>query len=497
MASSRKSRRKRDAPEVAAGELRLLDALRDSVQSAQARPSEIPTPLSTPPRRAHAATVPIIIAFSGGRDSTALLHACCALRDARVRAFRHLHAVHVHHGLHAEAEQWAAHCTAFGERLGVPVEVRRVAVQKRGRGVEAAARTARYDALAHAAMERRARLVLTAHHQDDRLETFLIQWLRGAGVDGLAAFPPSRPFAEGSLQLLRPFIEIARHDISDYVERHRLVFVEDPSNEDARLLRNAVRHRVVPVLAELRPGFERAAARSVELVAEAAQALRDVAAGDLAGCVAGDSGASRAALRLDRLQALTPARQAIVLRLWLAGLGVEAPPRTRLSEIVAQALNARSDARMLVRIGGSEVRRHRGHLLLRAGEPAREREGQQVLWQGERLIEVPAWDGALHFDEVQGEGFDAQWLREAPLELRGRGGGERFKPQAGRPSRTLKRLFQDAGIPEFERTALPLVWRDDRLIYVAGLGADVRLTDSGGSRIRLRWQPAADLIKSD
>jgi tRNA(Ile)-lysidine synthase len=81
--------------------------------------------------------------------------------------------------------------------------------------------------------------------------------------------------------------------------------------------------------------------------------------------------------------------------------------------------------------------------------------------------------------------------------LRGRGGGERFKPQAGRPSRTLKRLFQDAGVPEFERGHLPLVWRQDRLIYVAGLGADVRLTDSGGARVQLRWQPASDLIRAD
>ncbi|MFO0432894.1 MAG: tRNA lysidine(34) synthetase TilS, partial [bacterium] len=166
--------------------------------------------------------------------------------------------------------------------------------------------------------------------------------------------------------------------------------------------------------------------------------------------------------------------------------------------IVAQALHARSDARMLVRIGASEVRRHRGLLLLRTVDTAREREGQRLSWQGERAIEVPSWRGRLHFDEVeQGEGFDPAWLRAAPLELRGRGGGERFKPQAGRPSRTLKRLFQDAGVPEFERGHLPLVWRQDRLIYVAGLGADVRLTDSGGARVQLRWQPASDLIRAD
>jgi tRNA(Ile)-lysidine synthase len=120
-----------------------------------------------------------------------------------------------------------------------------------------------------------------------------------------------------------------------------------------------------------------------------------------------------------------------------------------------------------------------------------------VLWQGERVIEVPAWGGALQFIEVGegAEGFDPAWLRAAPLELRGRGGGERFKPNASRPSRTLKRLFQDAGVPEFERGNLPLVWREDRLIFVAALGADVRLTDREGPRVQVRWQPASDLIQ--
>jgi tRNA(Ile)-lysidine synthase len=499
MASSRKPRPTHD--DVPAGERRLLDALREAVEAAL-QPAFAATPdaaLTSQDRRVRAPPpAPLLIAFSGGRDSTALLHACCTLRAAKVRAFKDLRAVHVHHGLQASADHWALQCLALGERVGVPVEVTRVLVARQGRGLEAAARAARYEALAQAALRQRVGLVLTAHHQDDRIETFLLQWLRGAGVDGLAAFPSARAFADGTVKLVRPFIAVPRDDITAYVERHALPFSEDPSNEDTRLARNALRHQVLPVLAQLRPGFERAAARSVDLVAEAAQVLRDVGAADLATCIAGATGASRAALRLDRLQALSPARQALVLRHWLAQLGIEAPPRARLSEIVAQALGARSDARMLVRIGASEVRRHRGLLLLRTVDAARERDGQRLLWQGERAIDVPAWRGTLHFDEVdQGEGFDPAWLRAAPLELRGRGGGERFKPHAGRPSRTLKRLFQDAGVPEFERGNLPLVWREERLIFVAGLGADVRLTDSDGVRVQLRWQPASDLIQPD
>jgi tRNA(Ile)-lysidine synthase len=498
MASSKKPRQTHDA--APAGERRLLESLREAVEAA-ARPATSALPndaLTSQGRRPRLPPpAPLLIAFSGGRDSTALLHACCSLRAVKVRAFKDLRAVHVHHGLHAQADDWAVQCVALGERVGVPVEVRRVQVERHGRGLEAAARAARYEVLAQAALAQRASLVLTAHHQDDRIETFLLQWLRGAGVDGLAAFPTARAFADGSVQLVRPFIAVPRVDLAAYVDRHGLPFIEDPSNEDTRLARNALRHRVLPVFSEMRPGYERATARSVDLVAEAAQVLRDVATGDLADCIAGVTGASRAALRLDRLQSLSPARQALVLRQWLAQLGIEAPPRARLGEIVAQALGARSDARMLVRIGASEVRRHRGLLLLRTIDATREREGQRVLWQGERAIEVPAWGGRLEFVEVDdgAEGFEPAWLRAAPLELRGRGGGERFKPNASRPSRTLKRLFQDAGVPEFERGSLPLVWRADRLIFVAGLGADVRLTDRDGPRVQLRWQPASDLIQ--
>ena len=141
-------------------------------------------------------------------------------------------------------------------------------------------------------------------------------------------------------------------------------------------------------------------------------------------------------------------------------------------------------SRMKVRLGGSEVRRHRGLLLLRRAQPAHR--GEATLhWRGERELAVPAWGGVLRFEPAQGEGFDPQWLAAAPLHVRGRGGGERFKPHALRPSKTLRRLFQDAGIAEFERASLPLVWRDGRLI------------DSGGERIRIDWQPDAALIGDD
>jgi tRNA(Ile)-lysidine synthase len=500
MASSRKPRRKADADGGdAAAVAPVLTALRAAL--AAAREADDPAAsLDTPLVAAGAArrrprAGPLVIGFSGGRDSTVLLHAACALRDARVPGWRDLLAVHVNHGLQAGADAWAEHCHALCAQWQVPIEIVPVSVARGPRGIEAAARDARYAALAEVAQRVRARFVLTAHHRDDRIESFLIAWLRGAGPDGLAAMPAARPFADGQRVLLRPLLDLPRAQIDAYARSQRLQFVDDPSNADIALLRNAIRHQVLPALAAVRPGFEAAAARSVDLVADASQALRALAADDLAACSAG---VAAGALRLDRLAFLAPARQRLVLRAWLTAAGIEAPSLLRLNEVLTQALTARSDARLLVRLaGGAEVRRHRGLLVLHVPQ-AIERSGRQIHWQGEEEIALPEWGGALRFEPAGGEGFDPDWLREMPLEVRARGGGERFKPHPTRPSKTLKRLFQDAGIAEFQRGALPLVWRVDargeRLIYVAGLGPDARLVDADGPRIALRWQPVADLI---
>jgi tRNA(Ile)-lysidine synthase len=480
MASSRKPRSKSDPREP------LLDALREAVAAAIA-PAAPRTPLIERPRRSRSA--PLLIALSGGRDSVALLDAAQRLRAACALHFRQVRAVHVNHGLQPAAVQFEARCVALCERMAVPLDVRRTTVERRGRGTEAAAREARYAALAQAAHDCGARLVLTAHHLDDRVETFLIQWLRGAGPEGLAAFPPLRSF-ERDLLLLRPWSEVARAEIDSYVARRGLQYVEDPTNAAPALLRNALRAEAIPVLERLRPGFARTAVRSVDLVAETAAALIDVAEHDLAYCT---DGAAAGTLRLDRLALLAPPRRALALRRWLAAQGLDAPPRARLQQVLQQALHARADAKLLVRLGDRELRRYRGVLMLREAAVA-DRDETLVQWNGEDEIAVPAWRGVLRFVATDGPGFAADWLSARSLALRARAGGERFKPHPTRPSRSLKREFQEAGIPEFARAALPLVWRGDELIFVAGLGADARLIEADGPRVRLEWTPDAGLL---
>jgi tRNA(Ile)-lysidine synthase len=435
-----------------------------------------------------------LVAVSGGRDSMALMHVMARLARQRGTGLSEAIAVHVHHGISRLADNWLAHCESEAATLGLRFIARRVAVRRSGRGLEAAARAARYGALAEVAAETGAKIICCAHHRDDRVETFLIQWMRGAGLEGLAAFPPSRRFDVADLLLVRPFIDIARADIERYVEEHGLGFVEDDSNDDRSLLRNALRLDVMPRLDGLRPGFRAAAARSVELVAEAAEALRSVADADLMLC---QEGAPAGMLRLDVLATLPSARQTWVLRAWLASHDLEALSRSRLVEMLEQARDARSDARLLVRVGEREIRRYRGLLLLKDSDVGA-RDAEAFRWNGEDEVALPGWGGVLRFRHTRdAEGFDPAWLSSGPLEARPRAGGERFKPYAGRPSRTLKRLYQDAGIAEFERARLPLLWHDRELIFVAGLGADVRFTDRDGERIVIEWHPDATLISAD
>ncbi|HYA66909.1 MAG TPA: tRNA lysidine(34) synthetase TilS, partial [Burkholderiaceae bacterium] len=357
------------------------------------------------------------------------------------------------------------------------------------RGTEAGARQARYAALAQAAQACDAIAVLTAHNADDRIETFLLQWLRGAGLAGLAGIAEQRDLLQTKVRLLRPFLEISRRQIEAYVARHNIATIEDPSNADPRFARNAIRAHVIPQLARIRSGFRRSAARSIELVGEAAELLQELAQEGLEFCT---RDAPQGMLRIDRLAGLAPTRRLLVLRAWLGQAQIESPSRARLREVLAQALSGRGDSRMLIRIGARELRRHRGLLCLRLPR-AIVRTREQLHWRGESELPVATWGGVLRFlpDET---GFDAAWLKSRPLEVRARTGGERFKPHPTRPSKRLKQLYQEAGVPEYERGALPLLWRDDRLIYVARLGPDARLIEHGDQRVRIEWSGEATFL---
>ena len=447
--------------------------------------------------------VRIIAAYSGGKDSTALVEVLSRLKKTAYKnVIESVTAVHVHHGLSKMADSWVQHAQEQCERWKIPLRVERVYVPPNAAcGPEAAARQARYKALMKVAHELNADAIFTAHHLDDRIETFLIQWIRGAGPEGLAAISPVRMLEsagdDAELVLARPWLTVSSSEIAAFVKRCKLKWVEDDSNADTRFLRNLIRNEILPPLDAARPGWRTAAARSITLVAQSADILSNLGEDDCEQC-AGDKPGS---LNIAKLLNLGFERQANCLRAWLTRAGARAPSHAKLIEILRQLRQTHADTKMSFRISGKELRRWGVNLVL--VDPISTPRGAElripIRWQGEESISVPAWGGVLRFEPCRDEeeGLDAEALRAGKLEIRARKGGEKIKLYRLRPSRNLKHLFQSAGVPSFERGKLPLVWLDDRLVHAAGLGTDVRMFADPvlhPQRVRLIWVPDRPLL---
>lgn len=399
----------------------------------------------------------IIVAYSGGADSLALLHAMCALRERL--APTELSAVHVHHGLHDQADEWLDGCARTCTALDVSLEVIRVdAAADTGESPEAAARQARYEALEKLPGVDEA--VCTAHHQRDQAETLLLQLLRGAGAAGLAAMPALAPLGRG--WLVRPLLDTCPRALRDYLVRNGVEWSEDPSNADRRFDRNYLRHEVFPLLERRWPGVHRTLAR-----AAAHQADSVALAADLAELDRHDArGRAPGTLSAGGLLRLSPPRARNLLRFWLSERGLSAPAAAHLERILTELVGAREDAEPLVCWPGAEVRRYRDDV--HAGPPMPAHDGSWVVaWNPGDTLELPL--GRLEAVSVEGRGLDVERCRGARVEVRFRQGGERFQPAGRAHSTSLKKLLQESGVPPWLRERIPLVYVDDALAAVAGL----------------------------
>jgi len=440
----------------------------------------------------------IAIACSGGLDSMVLLHLAsnwCREHGVTLSAF------HVHHGLSPHADAWLGHVESAARALGAGFEARRVNVDKRGSGTEAAARKLRYRALGEMCGQHGATLLLTAHHLDDQAETVLLQLLRGSGPAGLSGMDAanSAPELLGNPELVmaRPLLPLSRTALEAHARDNALSWVEDESNLDPRYARNALRHRVMPALAEAFPGFQQRFARSAAHAQSAQRLLDELAEQDLAASLVDD------AVDVARVRAMSLDRAYNMLRHWFRVRGLAMPSTAWLVEMVAQLLEARHDAQLLVTHPACHIRRHRDRLHITpkladlAGmrdpddEGVIEKFGESFLWAGEGRLAFPAYGGVLHFEPAE-TGFDAAWLRTQPLVIDFRKGGERLKLAPNRPTRSLKVHYQAADVPAWERTRLPIVSANGELIYAAGLGMDCRhFGNPPASLVALRWESSA------
>jgi tRNA(Ile)-lysidine synthase len=413
---------------------------------------------------------PLCVAFSGGPDSTALLHALAQLPEARTRGLR---ALHIDHGLHADSAAWAEHCQRICATLALPCEVLRVQVDSsKGEGLEAAARRARYDALAM--QLRDGEYLLLGHHRNDQAETVLLKLLRGAGPEGLGGMRALRPFGRG--QLWRPLLALSRRQLRDYVEAHQLDCIDDPSNSDTRLARNQLRREILPRLMQHWPQAVDSIVHSAALSRAAADALQVQWLAAFETLLDPLNGSLHAAGWL----ALNPALREPLLDHWLHARGLPAPTTAQRQQIERQC-SARAGQLPCIRWAGAELHIWKGRLWALSPEVVIDTDWE-LPWHGEPLV-LPG-GGQLSLSAAGAR------LAE-PLSVRLRRGGERIKPAGDAHTRELRDLFQQGLVPPWQRAACPLLYTGNELVAVADRWASVRgaaIFEQAGARPQ--WQPA-------
>lgn len=419
-----------------------------------------------------------LVAFSGGLDSTVLLHALMRVAD------RHrvpVAAAHVDHGLHPDSSGWTRHCCGVAAALGCEFVAREVVVagsEVAAVGLEAAAREARYAVLRDVMREGDA--LLSAHHRDDQAETVLLNLMRGSGTAGVAGIGAAQLFGPG--RLLRPLLGVARRDLLDYAEDFDLEWLDDPANVDTRFDRNFVRREILPRLAERWPAAVRRLQRSAELAAESAALLDDLAALDLANLGTAER------IDIAALVRLTAARQRNVLRYAIKSFGLPPAPSTRLQQALTELVPARADAQPLVRWPGAELRRYRGtlYILPESAPPGDAASGR--LYPDAELRPGPGL-GRLRLEAEAPDALDPALVAQG-LDVRFRAGGERLRPAGRDGTRALGKLLQEAGVVPWMRDRLPLLYAGDELVAVADLWLAAGAVAERGYAVRWTEKPA-------
>ncbi len=443
--------------------------------SRKPRPADPPAALAAFLSRHRIETGRLCVGLSGGVDSVALLHALAALRE---RTQLVLTACHVHHGLSPNADRWADFCAALCRRLAVPLAVERVRPLATGRGLEAAAREARLQALA----AQRADGVVLAHHADDQAETLLYRLFRGSGVLGAGAMRPLETLHDGGV-LLRPLLALHRGEIEAWARAEGLAWIEDESNAASGFDRNYIRRELMPHI------VERFAAAPLRLAAAAAhfreaQALLEQLAELDWQRLDGDGPSARLDPAL-----LDAARLASLLRWRLRRLGCALPDEARLGEAVRQLRGLAPGRPLRLSLGEAELCGYRGRFWL---QPALGALPAARHWHGEAVL---GWDGGeIRFEPATGQGL-ARSALSGELTIEPRRPGERLRLRPGGPARTLKNLAQEAGVPPWLRERLPALRTAGRLLWVAELGVACEAACGPGEAGLLpRWQPADGVL---
>lgn len=404
----------------------------------------------------------LVVGYSGGLDSTVLLHALQQLSQQADFNWT-LRALHINHGMQPDADAWQQHCTLGCKSLSIDLQVENVRAKFGARlpvvDIENVARRVRYQAFESNLQAGEA--LLLAHHLDDQMETFLLRLMRGSGLKGLAGIPVTRSL--GKSFLYRPLLGFERRQLAAYASAEQLHWLQDESNADEKFDRNFCRQSLLPLLATRWPGYRDSWLKTSSLAAEGHELLEDLAAIDLTAVTT----RRPAVIQIEPLQLLSNARQRNVLRHWLHKIAVPELGWNRLQQLSNEVLSAKAGSKARLVGDGFQLRRYKNRLyalkLLPALDPA-----SQLQWDTSQLEEIALPDnGSLQLTAAAGKGLALPTA--STLQIRYRQGGESCQ-LPGRPNKSLKKLLQEHEIEPWLRNRMPLLYLGDALVCVPGIG---------------------------
>ncbi len=408
----------------------------------------------------------IWVGFSGGLDSTVLLHLLIQQPHLKAR----INAVHVHHGLSANADAWLSHCQQQCEHWQVPFYSEKVQLNDLADGVEQAARAARYGVYKQYCQSGDS--LLLAQHADDQLETFFMRLLRGAGLHGLTAIAAERQFSD-NVQLLRPLLSVSRAELEQYVQQHQLNWVEDESNSDSRFERNWWRNEILPVLWRKFPQRKKAVLRSIEQLQQDQQLLDELLTPIInQACIEWRwPSCFPVGLDIQQLNALPEHYKPYVVRGWLGKNGLMQPSQQWLVQLQQDVIQARVDAQPVLSLADWQVQRHKQKLFV--FKPHAVETEQSIFLSQEQVI---AWSGGVITVAAAQFGMKAG---EYTLTSAGKVRGQRLQAK-DRPPKTVKAFLQEADIPTALRDSWPVLLQNDHLVSIIGIAQAEQIEDVNG-----------------
>ena len=435
----------------------------------------------------HFAAKDFLIAFSGGLDSTVLLHLIhSSLKKRREISPPTIRAIHIHHGLSPNADAWATHCAKFCAQLGVELIVEYVEI-KHKQNLEAEAINARYHAIKRHISPNE--VLLTAHHLNDQSETFFLALKRGSGLAGLSAMARENVLFE--IPILRPLLNYSRETLANYAETHSLSWIEDESNTNLDFDRNFLRHQILPLLRQRWAHFDQSVQRSAQHCATQQQLIDELLnetyqnhleledhqlmfnnSSFIDNIGIKNAGKFRrpineSAFQLLRFSTYSPLKQAALLRRWLAENQCEMPSQIQLTQLIQDVVNAKADAIPQFQLGKKMIRRFRGKLFL---TPIfSDLRKTAIPLKLNEKISLPDNLGEC-FAEQNEQGIVFHWQHLSlqlehttePIQIRfGFSGKIRTAPQQLRE--TMKKTWQHCGVPPWQRHRIPLIFYGDQL----------------------------------